>query len=503
MLGSIRRLVSGLAARVTAPKPTPRQAPPGFSGRSTYAGAPTPSVRLSPPGREALSVPHSAGRAVPSSSPDLRNVLERLEVSSGPVQAEAERPGSLDAQRLALGLQAAKLEDPAVQARLALQLQAKKLEDPAAQARVAALIAELHPEMTAQERAAYDALPPEAQRQYDQVARSVEGDPDAERALRTLLVNGELTAEAIGGDGPTLLDSMHRMATTPGKNGVDSGEALGQLVQDLAHPETEVAQGNGTYYCGATVEMQALARENPAEYARLIAGLALEGEVKAAGPEGDPATLTVVTGAITGEGQEGSITQRLLAPAVTNASSTTMTVSDGEGVQLPNARLNREYGEYGPSNGVTAYQKGIMSDILHGRPAGSTQTLHLQGFEGETPGAVDQALAICRDPEAGASFKHVTVDADGNKVAHWYSVADYQAGPPETYTLVDPNGSVRTVPGAEFEAMIRTSDTVNYDASAAPELHAQVVAGEFPPGHDDPGGGSQKWGGSTDGMPYY
>lgn len=109
-------------------------------------------------------------------------------------------------------------------------------------------------------------------------------DPVAALSLQKLLLSGALPGESdLTGEG-TLLDHLSALAdgSAPLAEGVDRGQLLTDLVQELANPAA-VDQGyRGT--CAPTAVAIQLALDHPAEYARVMLGLASpQGEVTMAG----------------------------------------------------------------------------------------------------------------------------------------------------------------------------------------------------------------------------
>ena len=177
--------------------------------------------------------------------------------------------------------------------------------------------------MTEEQRAAYDALPPEQRAAYDELhsqaatntqTRTIESTemiatPDSSvDALRDLLTSGRLgeyldVEKAMGSDqartdlrqllfqgllpggtnlkdGRDTLSHLSELADPSTKllDGIDRQQLLGSLVHDLNHPE-EMTQGIDNTDCAATAVAFMTALNRPAEYARIISGLAQNGEV--------------------------------------------------------------------------------------------------------------------------------------------------------------------------------------------------------------------------------
>lgn len=128
------------------------------------------------------------------------------------------------------------------------------------------------------EEAALGKLSKEQQAQYQDIAKHTEQDPQARLALQVMLVEGKLTGGPKATGGHDLLETLHAVASKPMVKPLDPDTVLSDLIQEVALPSA-IAQGpNGT--CTATSVQIKLARENPAEYARLVGGLASpEGKV--------------------------------------------------------------------------------------------------------------------------------------------------------------------------------------------------------------------------------
>ncbi|MBL8950483.1 MAG: hypothetical protein JNK82_06880 [Myxococcaceae bacterium] len=137
-------------------------------------------------------------------------------------------------------------------------------------------------------------------------------DPVAALALQKMLFEGKLPgAEDLAGEGTTL-DHLATLAdpNTPLAEGVDRAELVTDLVQELATPSAVNQMGKGT--CAPTAVAIQLASQHPAEYARIVAGLASpEGTVVLAGGQ----TMKREPGTARDDGTGRSQVQQLMAPA--------------------------------------------------------------------------------------------------------------------------------------------------------------------------------------------
>lgn len=153
---------------------------------------------------------------------------------------------------------------------------------------------------------------PEADRaRYDRILAAAGGDALAGAQLQKWLIAGKLPGGAArGGDHGTLLAQLDTLATQPLAAGMSRKALVADTIQEIADPACINQHKKGT--CVATVASILLAKADPAEYARLIAGLASPGgKVKTA--QGD----TLVREADWSRGDGGrSVTGRLLFPAL-------------------------------------------------------------------------------------------------------------------------------------------------------------------------------------------
>lgn len=163
-------------------------------------------------------------------------------------------------------------------------------------------------------------LSPADRASYQAVMASLETDPMAQLSAQQLLLTGKLPGAAdLTGEG-RLIDHLGALASggAPLAEGIDREALVASLVTELATP-TAISQGPRNT-CGPAVVLIELAMKNPAEYARLTLGLA--------SPDGVVQTqsgleLRREPGTETNDGTSRSLTQRLLAPALMEATKDT------------------------------------------------------------------------------------------------------------------------------------------------------------------------------------
>jgi len=101
------------------------------------------------------------------------------------------------------------------------------------------------------------------------------------RALEQAVALGLLKPEDT--DARELLNHLLKLAAKPEIVAGTSGAALAvEVLLDIAHPEG-IHQGRGTFTCTAATAQGILAARDPAEYARLVADLAVDGRVTTKG----------------------------------------------------------------------------------------------------------------------------------------------------------------------------------------------------------------------------
>lgn len=117
--------------------------------------------------------------------------------------------------------------------------------------------------------------PAERQQQYVALSHVFENDPQALLGLQTLLLSGKLTAEPKNKDGLDLLGALDVMGKTTMKAPLNTGSMLGETVREIANPSSIRQEGVQT--CSAASLAIMTATQRPAEYARLLTGLAKQG----------------------------------------------------------------------------------------------------------------------------------------------------------------------------------------------------------------------------------
>ncbi|HZN91223.1 MAG TPA: hypothetical protein VFB81_00905, partial [Myxococcales bacterium] len=112
----------------------------------------------------------------------------------------------------------------------------------------------------------------------DQAVTGLAGREEAPAALERLLFSGRLTE---GGSrlNQNALEHLGVLASMTGRTGMNCNAhaLLADIVLDIAYPG-RIEQGLDNLDCGGTAAAVILARENPAEYARIVTELGTEGQ---------------------------------------------------------------------------------------------------------------------------------------------------------------------------------------------------------------------------------
>lgn len=256
------------------------------------------------------------------------------------------------------------------------------------------------------------------------------GSLDANAALRRLKARGKLT--------PEVRARLRTLATQPLAPGIDRRALIGAALAELADPE-RVSQGS-RQTCAAAVVQAKLAQDDPAEYLRLLSGLAApagevtlaSGEVLTRDPNWRPASGRSPTG-------------DLLQPAF-------MQFATGS----YDSRTDTRAVGAGRAQGLYAAEQARLLGAITGM---ETATVF-----GNGPQVLD---ALQRAITGGRSVPVVLVgppDAKGRRTAHDVLVERIQDG---RVTFVDPAGKRRSMRLEAFSAMLESASLPKALVSAA------------------------------------
>lgn len=268
-----------------------------------------------------------------------------------------------------------------------------------------------------------------------------DGDPVAALALQTMLLEGSLPGERAGGGRDTLLGGLAKLATQEVGAGIDRQQLLSDVVQEVASPMAINQSTKGT--CVPTSIQMQLIQNNPAEYVRLVSGLASPaGEVTTAGGDVlkvEPDALTDATGR--------SVSQRLLAPAL-------MELGNGR-ADYDNADDKHTGGDPGSNElGLTPSQADRVLESLYGRDFAFSST----------GSAAEKAAGTQMVMDELAAGRSVLVGLDWIGGGHKVLVTGTETRDGQEYlTIMNPWGRQESILRSEFEERLRN---VNYDPNA-------------------------------------
>jgi hypothetical protein len=113
-------------------------------------------------------------------------------------------------------------------------------------------------------------MPPDEQKRYHDLKVMFDEDPQAELALQTALFSGKLADKNSAGE--TTLQALTKLSTQEAAPPAHRSQLAAEVVRHIAEPGT-ISQGK-TNCCAAASLQVTMATNQPAEYARLVAGLA-------------------------------------------------------------------------------------------------------------------------------------------------------------------------------------------------------------------------------------
>lgn len=300
-------------------------------------------------------------------------------------------------------------------------------EAPALAAKATALLAAQAP----LERQALAALPAADRTAHAQARKALEGDPHAQLALQLLATEGKLGAPA----GASLASALGQVAAQPLAEGVDRRALLAALVREVATPAA-INQQDGTWTCTATVAQILVAISRPADYVRIVGGLASPAG-RATLLDGQPIQRAAGTASadLTGRTPSARLWQAAL-----------MEHANGGHRYDPKLDLNVPRRDASAPGAGRAYKGLVGAQAQERLFAGAT------GHAGEVVGGDraggDSAAAMARIAKELAAGRPVPVNYYVREgVGHQILVTAIAAG---EVTYADPTGLVKRVPAAEF-----------------------------------------------------
>ncbi|HEY9854401.1 MAG TPA: hypothetical protein V6D05_01600 [Stenomitos sp.] len=280
------------------------------------------------------------------------------------------------------------------------------------------------------EEAALQKLSKPEQQEYKHLASMTQHDPDARLALQLLLVEGKLTDKAnLSSDHKDLLATLNGLSHQPLAKGLDRPSLISDMIQEIAVPSAINQHNKGT--CTVTSLQIMMAMEQPAEYARIVSGLASpSGKAKLA--NGD--TITREPGTIGKDGTPRTASAKLWQPAMMeyangslNYDNKTDTNSNGAG-GLNAAQVHRAlegltgkdgttfsvYGEAG-----TSYRSrlGMAEAVMNQANSGKPVPVGMKFAEpGQAPGGHEVLVTkVAVDPQANPQLEQAIQQMEASR----------------------------------------------------------------------------------------
>lgn len=212
------------------------------------------------------------------------------------------------------------------------------------------------------EEQALNRLAEPSRAQYRNLAALTADRPSARLALQTLLFDGHLTDGRLSHEGLTLLGALDAVARQPLVQGVDRPTMVGDLIHETAFPGAIDQHNRGT--CTVSAAQIYVARNHPAEYVRIVGGLA--------SPEGK---VTLADGEIlarTPGSEQVDDSNRTASSRLWQSSMMTFADPANPYVFATDRRQNGAYGTV--ETGIKKLYEGVVNarDIFHDRNNGAT-----------------------------------------------------------------------------------------------------------------------------------
>lgn len=269
------------------------------------------------------------------------------------------------------------------------------------------------------EQVALSRLSPEQRKQYATVASRL--GPVDRQALLDMLQSGKLASGRDLQGGADLLGNLANLATEPMGPGIDRKAVLSQAIQGVANP-SGIKQGDALT-CGAATTQIMLAKDNPSEYVRILAGLASkDGRVQLA----NGATIS----------RQPGFDQAAIPGAASQLMQTSfMAFAAGGYDAASDTRTDGRKGLFGS-------EQGFLQEAVLGKAVSTLE------------GNSDEVMA--RIGQAANAGKGVSVLVEGEGGGHYVQVTGVKDG---KVTYVDPkDGKAREVDAASFQKSVRAAN---------------------------------------------
>ena len=313
---------------------------------------------------------------------------------------------------------------------------------------------------------AFSKLAPADQARVRELKALTRHDPHARLALQGLLTSGRLT-QGRNHEGQNLLASLASLAKAPLAEGLSREAMLAETIQEVAHPGAISQHDKGT--CAVASLQIMMATQNPAEYVRVVTGLARPaGQVTLAGGQ----TLPRYPGAEQDDGSQRTAGSRLWQASL-------MDFANGERTYDATADKTFDVGQ-GPESQAGQYGLQFAEldravDALAGRDVPLRLRPDKQGQAGDPAAQTawrEQVrglmASLAKGQAATVSLEWGAADAAGNVHGGHQLVATRFDPIARTVTLQNPWGKTDTMSLAEFGQRLMAFEQVSFSAPKRP-----------------------------------
>lgn len=270
-------------------------------------------------------------------------------------------------------------------------------------------------------------------------------DDGCRAELQDLLIEGLLLK-------PGLLDALETLAAQPLAEGLERDRLLTELMREVAEPAAINQRLHAT--CGAAAAQMLLARQDPGEYARLVAGLA--------GPDGRAKTRGgAVLQREPGTEEPGKVRKGEGGPWAKDGRSEPSRLFQSAGMELangfadydPTADRHTDLRGYGLSQGLPQEGVSMLVSALLGRPV---QTIRATGDKAAAMAQVDAVAATGQGVPVGLAWNQ---EDEAGRV-HAYHELVVIAMDAERVYYMNPWGRQESMARADFQARLEAASLV-------------------------------------------
>lgn len=288
---------------------------------------------------------------------------------------------------------------------------------------------------------------------FDRLWKVAADDIGAQAALQVLLLEGTLTDGPASTDQQSLLAELTRLADRPLAKGLDRTDLICDLMQELGFPSSISQRHRGT--CTVTSLQILTARERPAEYARLVSGLAAAGNDPIALADGSAWRREPGTEAA--DDSDRTASSRLFQAAAMEA---TFPDADYDNATNRHTMADGKQLVAGDSDALARLTRSVLGPVAFAEA-------RWQGDFGGAQGLADAIIEAGRTghPSLVALYRTESVEAATGGAGHEILVI---GAADDGVRFINPWGQVETMTREALTAMVLSAVFVNPGAPTAP-----------------------------------